>query len=154
MNPSPHGPSWRSLNRFRDEPTAELMIACSDGRFARAFEEFATTGLGLDRYARLIVPGGPAFLAADDADPWSEGPRGRDLRFIIDALSIERVHLIQHDLCAYYEQGLGVAPAALADRQRADLALAGDRLAASWPSLQIHRWRATVEAGAVVVTPS
>jgi len=152
MSHDPAGATWRSLTRFRDEPTPDLVVACSDGRFARAFEEFAQTGLGLDRCARLVVPGGPAFLAVDDGD-WARRDHARDLLFILDALRIERAHLIQHDLCAYYQQVLGAEPADLGSRQRADLDLAEARLCEARPSVAVRRWRATVEAGAVVVAP-
>ena len=34
---------------------------CSDGRWGEAFDEFCHAGLGLPRYDRFAVPGGPAW---------------------------------------------------------------------------------------------
>src|SRR5947199_10332109 len=38
-------------------------IYCSDGRFGEQMDEFLHEGLGLPRYDRLAVPGGPACLS-------------------------------------------------------------------------------------------
>src|SRR5215813_13902998 len=38
-------------------------IYCSDGRIGEHFDDFLQSGLGLPRYDRVALPGGPACLA-------------------------------------------------------------------------------------------
>ncbi len=145
---------WRSNAPFTTEaPTRDLIVACSDGRFARSFGDFAARGLGVEKFAQLIVPGGPVFLARDAPPHHTTGAGAREqINFLIDALSIERVHLIQHDLCAFYLQVVGATPDNLRERQIEDLRVGAERLAAARPNVAIHRWIAGVEGAGVVFT--
>lgn len=97
------------------------------------------------------MPGGPVFLARAVPPHHTPGEgAAAQVLFLIDALSIENVHLIQHDLCAFYLQVVGATPENLRDRQIEDLRLGADRLAEARPHVSIHRWIAGVEADGVV----
>jgi len=39
-----------------------MALYCSDGRWGEAFDEFCQKHLGIPRYDRWAVPGGPAWL--------------------------------------------------------------------------------------------
>ena len=45
-------------------------IYCSDGRFGEQMDEFLHQGLGLPRYDRLAVPGGPACCSGELSVFW------------------------------------------------------------------------------------
>jgi hypothetical protein len=52
--------SFVSTVPFTEARIRAASIYCSDGRFGEQIDEFLHQGLGLPRYDRLAVPGGPA----------------------------------------------------------------------------------------------
>ncbi|HEU4752026.1 MAG TPA: hypothetical protein VFU47_02880, partial [Armatimonadota bacterium] len=54
--------SFTSRETWNPERIGALAIYCSDGRWGEAFDEFCHRGLGLPRYDRFAVPGGPVWL--------------------------------------------------------------------------------------------
>lgn len=96
-------------------------IYCSDGRVGEQIDEFLHQGLGLPRYDRLAIPGGPACLSGNLAT-FLEGRALEDaLRFLIRVHDLRQVVLIAHDSCAYYRDRLGVAESLVTTEQRQDL---------------------------------
>lgn len=96
-------------------------VYCSDGRVGEQIDEFLHHGLGLPRYDRVAVPGGPACLAGSLVT-FQEARAVEDaLRFLIRVHDLERVVLIAHEGCAYYRERLGVPDSALLTEQRQDL---------------------------------
>ena len=117
---------FESGPNYDDGPYDGLAVYCSDGRFSRSFHDFIVSGLGLVRCDRVVVPGGPAALGGrHDTDP--EGLRLLDeIAFLCEAHEIDRVVLIQHDLCAFYLARLGATEESLRPLQLEDLAHAID----------------------------
>jgi len=82
-----------------------LVIHCADPRFQAHFHDFLRNALHLDRYALVVVPGGPQFLAvAADYLPKFSWVGWRWMKFLLDLARPERVILIGHDDCRWYIQ--------------------------------------------------
>jgi len=96
-------------------------IYCSDGRVGEQIDEFLHQGLGLPRYDRLAIPGGPARLSGSLATFLEGRALEEDLRFLIRVHDLRQVVLIAHDSCAYYRDWLGVPESSVAKKQREDL---------------------------------
>ena len=74
-------------------------VYCSDGRIGEHFDDFLQNGLGLPRYDRVALPGGPACLAGYDEAKVEQVGIVDELKFLIDAHKLLRIVLIQHDHC-------------------------------------------------------
>jgi hypothetical protein len=96
-------------------------IYCSDGRVGEQIDEFLHQGLGLPRYDRVAVPGGPACLAGSLVTFQEARAIEDSLRFLIRVHDLEKVVLIAHEGCAYYRERLGVPDASVLAQQRQDL---------------------------------
>jgi len=96
-------------------------VYCSDGRIGEHFDDFLQNGLGLPRYDRVALPGGPACLAGYDEAKVEQVGIVDELRFLIDAHKLSRIVLIQHEACAFYTARLKVSEKQLELLQRADL---------------------------------
>ena len=99
-------------------------VYCSDGRVGAHFDDFLRNGLGLPRYDRVALPGGPACLAGHDHAHVEQHGVVDELRFLVQAHELEQVVLIAHEGCAFYVQRLGLDGPLLEPAQRADLATA------------------------------
>lgn len=99
-----------------------LVVHCSDPRYQPHFQDFLHRGLGVDRYALVAIPGGPQALAPGDLLPKFGWAAGRWLAFMHRIANTDRVILISHDQCRWYENRLlGQDPAAIRARQIEDL---------------------------------
>ena len=100
-----------------------LAIYCSDGRWGEILDEFCHEGLGLPRYDRFAVPGGPAWLTVRHISLLIPNSAAKEqLRFLVDAHELERIVLINHQGCAYYAGMLKSAtPEELLAAQQLDL---------------------------------
>jgi hypothetical protein len=96
-------------------------VYCSDGRVGEQIDEFLHQGLGLPRYDRLALPGGPACLAGSLATFLEARALEDALRFLIRVHDLRQVVLIAHEGCAYYRERLGVPEAKVVAEQREDL---------------------------------
>lgn len=143
--PDSTSPAWLCPVTYSDKQSTELIVYCGDGRFGSSIECFVSECLGLERCARLVVPGGPACLAGG-APPFyaSEDGAAAQFFFLVDALRIKRVHLMAHDRCAFYMQKLGVCEAELRARQVRDLGTVVKRVSNARPKLSVHAWLAEV----------
>ncbi len=125
-------------------------VYCADGRFGNQFDDFLQQGLGLPRYDRIVLPGGPGCLAGHtEARFDAEGVLG-DLKFLADAHKLERIVLIQHEGCAYYEHQLGTEPERTFALQRADLARVAYQIRRVTTNMQIEGFFARVDGENVV----
>jgi hypothetical protein len=122
-----------------------LVVHCSDGRFASACDRFALRRLEVNRYDRLVVPGGAAWLA-DAECPGHETPAARAaLEMLVEIHSLRQVILIAHSGCGYYLSKLGLPPERCLSRQRADLLRAGRWLRGHLPRLNVAAFYAQRE---------
>jgi hypothetical protein len=95
-------PVYTSAIPFDDVRIGAAAIYCSDGRFGEQMDEFLQHGLQLPRYDRLAIPGGPACLAGHSATYYEKSALARQLRFLIDIHGLNKLVLIAHDSCAFY----------------------------------------------------
>lgn len=96
-------------------------IYCSDGRVGEHFDDFLQNGLGLPRYDRVALPGGPACLAGHPQAHLEEQGVVDELRFLIDVHKLKRIVLIAHEGCAFYNTRLELESRRMELVQRADL---------------------------------
>lgn len=113
--------SYDSQVPYERERIHAAAIYCSDGRVGEHFDDFLQNGLGLPRYDRLALPGGPACLAGHTEAHVQETGVVEELRFLVDAHKLERVVLIAHQGCAFYLQRLGLPEKHLGAQQTIDL---------------------------------
>lgn len=78
-------------------------------------------GLGLPRYDRVALPGGPACLAGHAAASEERTSTLHELNFLVEVHGLERIILIQHQGCAFYAARLGLSLETMEDQQRRDL---------------------------------
>ena len=112
---------FRSLLRYDATRMHAAAVYCSDGRIGDHFDDFLQNGLGLPRYDRVALPGGPACLAGYDEARVEQVGIVDELKFLIEAHGLTRIVLIQHEHCAFYATRLKVSPKQLEHLQRADL---------------------------------
>jgi hypothetical protein len=120
MSHSPVKP-YRSTLRYDATRMHAAAVYCSDGRIGEHFDDFLQNGLGLPRYDRVALPGGPACLAGYDEAKVEQVGIVDELKFLIDAHKLTRIVLIQHEHCAFYTSRLRVSEQQLEHLQRADL---------------------------------
>jgi len=113
--------AFRSLLRYDTERMHVAAVYCSDGRVGEHFDDFLQNGLGLPRYDRVALPGGPASLAGYAEARVAQEGAVDGLKFLVDAHGLTRVVLIQHQGCAFYTARLRVGEQHMAVLQRADL---------------------------------
>ncbi len=115
---------YESAPSYDDGRYDGLVVHCSDGRFSRQFNDFVVNRLGIVRCDRVVVPGGPGALTVErESEP--EGMRViDDVSMLCSVHEVDRVALIQHDLCAYYLNCRGATERTLRGMQLEDLATA------------------------------
>jgi hypothetical protein len=96
-------------------------IYCSDGRIGEHFDDFLQNGLGLPRYDRVALPGGPACLAGHPQAHLEEQGVVDELQFLVEVHALNRIVLVAHEACAFYGTRLELRERRLELVQRADL---------------------------------
>jgi len=107
--------------RYESTRIHAAAVYCSDGRVGEHFDEFLQTGLGLPRYDRVSLPGGPACLAGHPQATLEEKGVVDELRFLVEVHKLRRVILIAHQSCAFYTTRLDLKEPRLELMQKADL---------------------------------
>ncbi len=129
-------------------------VYCSDGRFGEHFDEFLEQGLGLPRYDRLVLPGGPVGLIPTEEEP---NPTSNsvieDLCFLVNAHQLERVVLIAHDGCAYYTERLQLTGSEREHMQHEDLAYAAALVREHTGIQSVECWFARIVQDGVCFEP-
>jgi len=117
-------------------------IYCSDGRVGEQIDEFLHQGLGLPRYDRLAVPGGPACLSGALSVFWESHSAERQLDFLCHVHKLEKLVMIAHEGCAFYLDWLKVKPEEFAARQAEDVKRAAIRVRQAQPTLKLEAYLA------------
>src|SRR5438874_12336388 len=87
-------PIFTAREPWNPERIHAMAIYCSDGRFGEAFDEFCQEGLGIPRYDRFAVPGGPLWLVTRDVSLMIPHSAARDqLQFLVKAHELSRIVL-------------------------------------------------------------
>lgn len=123
---------------------------CSDGRVGVHFDDFLTNGLGLPRYDRVALPGGPACLANHIQQYVSAEGTMQELRFLMEAHLVERLVLIAHEGCAFYGSRLHLEGEAMERQQKHDLAKAGRLIYRSTGLERIEGYYSRIVDGQIV----
>lgn len=145
--------AYESPIAYVSERIHAAAVYCSDGRVGEHFDDFLQNGLGLPRYDRVALPGGPGCLAGHtEARLEEEGVIG-ELKFLVDAHGLERVVLIQHEGCAFYARRLGVEPQRMAALQRADLVRAAFQIRRVSSEVEIQAYFATRGERGIMLAP-
>jgi hypothetical protein len=144
---------YESAVPFESARIRAAAVYCSDGRFGEQCDDFLHNALGLPRYDRVAVPGGPACLAGHFAAYREQDAVTAQLEFLIRAHGLQRVVLIAHQDCAFYTAFLDVSPVGLADRQREDLLQAAARVRELGRDLTVETYLAVLDDGVVAFEP-
>jgi hypothetical protein len=154
-NPQPStSESFKSSQRWNPERIRALAIYCSDGRWGEAFDEFCHVGLGLPRYDRFAVPGGPLWLTLRHSTLLTPYTAARDqIHFLVQAHGLERIVLISHYGCAYYAELLGQEPDACLPAQEEDLRTAAGTLRGWFAGMQVDCFMAMRSGEALSFRP-
>lgn len=112
---------YKSMLPYEVARVHAAAIYCSDGRVGEHFDDFLQKGLGLPRYDRVALPGGPACLAGHPQAHLEEQGVVDELKFLVEAHALKRVVLIAHQSCAFYTNRLELNGRRLELVQRADL---------------------------------
>ncbi|MBX3317193.1 MAG: hypothetical protein KF902_10075 [Phycisphaeraceae bacterium] len=119
---SPHpSPSYVSSIPYESTRIHAAAIYCSDGRLGEHFDDLLQQGLGLPRYDRVTLPGGPACLAGHPQATLEEKGVIDELQFLVEVHKLKRVVLLAHQGCAFYSTRIGLKEPRLELVQRADL---------------------------------
>lgn len=137
---------WRSTQAFVAQRIGAIAIYCSDGRYNEQFDEFLHTRLGLPRYDRLVVPGGPGVLAGHLAAHREEDALLEQVRFLSVHHELERAVLIAHRGCGFYLKKLHASESTLRQRQEEDLGKAAAAIRSVAPRLDVDAYFASAEA--------
>ena len=113
--------TYESPVRYETARIHAAAIYCSDGRVGEHFDDFLHNGLGLPRYDRVSLPGGPACLAGHPQAHLEEHGVVDELKFLVEVHGLKRVVLIAHQGCAFYATRLELKEPRLELVQRADL---------------------------------
>lgn len=123
-----------------------LAIYCSDGRFASACEQFIQQALGEQRFDRFVVPGGAGWMCLGVLTVWEHELARRHISFLVEAHGIQRVILIAHQSCGFYER-YHLPPEQTERRQIEDLWTAIRTLRERHPNLVIEAYYLRVREG-------
>lgn len=113
--------TYRSSIPYEKARIHAAAVYCSDGRVGDHFDDFLQNGLGLPRYDRVSLPGGPACLAGHEEAHVEKQGVIDELQFLTEVHELKRVVLIAHQACAFYGSRLALQEPRLELVQRADL---------------------------------
>lgn len=135
-------PVYHALERWHPERIGALALYCSDGRWGEAFDEFCHRQLGIPRYDRWAVPGGPACVAAAAEDPALLQAARVQLDFLVNVHDLDRVVLITHYACAWYSHRLQRPASECLQAQTDDIQAAAATLRSWHPGLRVEAYLA------------
>ncbi|MHC4349319.1 MAG: carbonic anhydrase [Planctomycetota bacterium] len=144
---------YESVVPYEDARIQAAAVYCSDGRFGEQCDDFLHNALGLPRYDRVAVPGGPACLAGHFAAYREEDAVKAQLEFLISAHKLQRVVLIAHQDCAFYTTFLDVSSVGLAEQQREDLLKAAARVQELGKDLRVDAYFALRHEALIAFEP-
>jgi hypothetical protein len=145
---------FTATDLWNPERIHALAIYCSDGRFGKAFDEFCQENLGIPRYDRFAVPGGPAWLNPSSSSAQNlYDPARAQLDFLVRVHDLERIVLITHSPCAFYKELLHKELHDTLDAQFSDIHTASNRLRLWFPHIEVEAYLARLEERAISFHP-
>jgi len=107
-----------------------VVIHCSDPRYQPHFQNFLYSGLGLNRYGLIAIPGGPEHLSPSERSDALRSQGAAWFDFMSKLMDAERCILIGHADCRWYiANHIESDESRLKDHVRRDLLAARD-----WPA--------------------
>lgn len=149
----PMGETYESRLAYDPARIRAAAIYCSDGRIGEHFDDFLQNGLGLPRYDRVALPGGPACLAGHPQAHLEEQGVVDELHFLVEVHGLNRIVLIAHQSCAFYGTRLALKDRRLELVQRADLVRSAAVVARVTGLKAIEAYFARLNDGRVVFEP-
>lgn len=113
--------AYESSIRYESSRIRAAAVYCSDGRVGEQFDDFLQNGLGLPRYDRVALPGGPACMAGHPQATLEQQGVVDELQFLVEVHGLKRLVLLAHSGCAFYATRLELAEPRLELVQKADL---------------------------------
>jgi hypothetical protein len=145
---------FESTHTWTPERIRALAIYCSDGRWGEAFDEFCHESLGIPRYDRFAVPGGPVWLTLRDVTLMAPYDAARaELDFLVRAHELERIVLITHYGCAVYAHLLDRDPEGCLPAQEEDLRTAANTIRAWFAGIEVDAYVAMREGARLYFRP-
>ena len=142
------GTEWHVWKPYLNEFSGNLAVCCSDERFMAGTLEFLRVGLSFERCDLVAVAGGPAFIVQ------SEESLMERLKLHVSAHRIQRIALLTHADCAYYQSRHKASDAeAVKTRQCEDACRATERLQSAFAGVRVEAFYATVDQWGFVFTP-
>ena len=149
------GDLFTSTNLWMLERPHVLVVACSDGRYQKALDEFLRQSLGITDYDRMYVPGGPGALASSSLSYFRGDQFRQDTAFLIERHGIERIVFVFHGplpgdgppeaTCADYDRKMPYAsPPEIHAQHEKDLVEVLRGMRQANPHLDIRIFRAEV----------
>lgn len=91
-----HSIAYTTHVAWNPERPGALVIACSDGRLQEALDEFLSNHLGITRYDRLYVAGGPGALTSGGFELLRADTFRRECAFLVEAHDLRDIILVFH----------------------------------------------------------
>jgi hypothetical protein len=146
--------AYRTKSFTVDSESHPLVVHCSDPRYQPHFQDFLVSGLQLERYALIAVPGGAHFLAEEAAAQNGFGMGWRWLKFVHTVARAKRIILIGHADCLWYhELHASEAPRDVRQRVCDDLRRVRENLAARFPLARTELFFACLDGRQAVIEP-
>ncbi len=130
--------AFHSSVPFDSSGARSIAVYCSDGRFADQCDDLLHQGLRLSNCDRMVLPGGPACLAASFSSYHEEQALLKQMRFLIRAHQLKRVILIAHHDCGFYKECLHISSERVVAQQCDDLRKAGSRIASLFDGVSVE----------------
>lgn len=138
---------------YHDETMQALVVYCSDGRQCDQCDLFIEQGLGIARYDRVVLPGGPGVLAMFANTKQGVAPKVLgEIAFLVERHVITRIVLIQHEDCGFYRAGFPEDGSSL-HRQYVDCCAVADLLRQTLGDVAVESYMARRSTTGVLFEP-
>jgi hypothetical protein len=143
----------RDLAGLHDLAGGTLAIHCSDPRYQPHFQDFLRTGLGLEHYSVVAVPGGAHTFTLTEHLPQFSWAAWQYVDFMTALTTPARVILIGHQDCRWYQQAQFEHLHGGSDHaQHADLQRVKSEIQRRLPGAAVETWFARLDADGVRAT--
>jgi hypothetical protein len=124
-----------------------VVVHCSDPRYQPHFQDFLRSGLKLERYALLAVPGGPQCFTLAQYLPKFSWAGWRWMKFLVNLMNPSRMIFIAHDDCRWYVENRFTTAERARETQMADMRRAHQEMVERFGSTSIELYYATLADG-------
>ena len=122
-----------------------VVIHCSDPRYQPHFQYFLYSGLGLNRYGLIAIPGGPEHLSPSERSDALRSQGAAWFDFMSKLMDAERCILIGHADCRWYiANHIESDESRLKDHVRRDLLAAREGIRRRFPNVKVELYFAEI----------